>query len=224
MKRFIIKPPRGGAQRATLVTHQYDLMTQRTRTVYLGSVDIRLNPDRLRSGLADEEVHIKPAAVACATPFVVDAGVRTEIADWLELHGTFAQTELAAQREKERRLEAELAARREVEAVVRSSIEADVRAELAAEMEQHRLHPVDAAVAAVKAAGEALIAEALQLRELGSRLTSIRAQGVNAVGGTQLDALQAAANRLRLQEFAAFESACKKAGLMKSRRPRQGAH
>lgn len=197
--------------------------TRRTRTVYLGSVDVRLDPERVRQGLADEDIHIKPAAMARSMPFVADAGVHAEIADWLEVHGSFAQIELAALREKERLFEAERAARRQVEAEVRGRIEADVRAELAAEMERQRLPPVDAAAAAVKAASEALIAEARQLREAGCRLTSIRAQGLTTDGGTRLDVLQAAANRLRLHEFAAFESACKEAGLMKSRRPRQGA-
>lgn len=223
MKRFIIKPPRDGAQRATLVTHHYDPSTRRTCTVYLGSVDISLDPERVRQGLAEEQIHIKPAAMAWSVPFVVDAGVSAEIADWLERHGTFAQIELAAFIEKERQLEAERAARRLVEAEVRRCIEADVRAELAAEMERERLPPVDAAIAAMKAASEALIGEAQRLRESGSRLTSIRAQCLTSDSGTQLDALQAAANRLRLHEFAAFESACKKAGLMKSRRPRQTA-
>lgn len=222
MKRFIIKPPRRGAQRATLTTHHYDLETRRTQTIYLGSVDIRLDPERVRQGLADEGIHIKPGAVASCIPFVADAGVRSEIADWLQVHGTYAQIELAALRAKERQLEAEHTARRLVEAEVRKRIEADVRAELTAEMERQRMPPVDAAAAALKAASEALIAEARQLRGAGCRLTSVLAQGLTADGGTQLDALQAAANRLRLQEFAAFESACKEAGLMKSRRPRQG--
>lgn len=222
MKRFIIKPPRGGAQRATLVTHHYDNETRRTKTVYLGSVDIRLDPEQVRQGLA-EGIHIKPGARAWSVPFVDDADVRTRIADWLTRHGTFAQTELAALTAKERQLEADRVARRQLEAEVRILIEADVRAELIAEMERQRLHPVDAAAAAVKAASEALIDEAHRLREAGCRLTSVRAQGLTSDGGTQLDVLQAAANRLRLHEFAAFESACKKAGLMKSRRPRQTA-
>lgn len=220
MKRFVLKAPRSGLHRATLVTHHYNPGTGRTCTVYLGSVDVRCDPALVRQGAAGDAVHIKPGATAQSTPFVLDAETSNEIADWLQTHGIFEKLKREAETAQAQQLAAEQEARQALEDSVREQVEADVRAKLAAEIEQQRMPPVAAAIVAVNAACAALLTEARRLREAGCRLTRVRGQGSGSSGTTELDELQAAANQLRLQAFAEFESACKEAGLMVQRRPR----
>lgn len=225
MKRFVIKPPAAGRSKATLVTHDYSTAEQRTQTVYLGGFSLDLDPDQIpvdgvvEPGSMAFGVSLKAGAVAWGEPFSLASTDLSRIRRWLEMYGTYrkrVEAEASARAHAEalsRAAHAELVA--DVEADLRGRLEAQWRAEFQAALERSQQRPLDAAEEALGQACNDLRRRAAELVAAGHRLTKLRSASTEtSAASSPLDELQARANRIRLEAFAAFERACKEAGLM----------
>lgn len=80
MKSFLIKAPAKGKTTCTLVRQYYDKASRRTKTQYLGSFNVALDPSILPTG-----VRLRPDVE-------IDAEQLAEVASWLKQNGTFGQT------------------------------------------------------------------------------------------------------------------------------------
>lgn len=210
---------------ATLVTHDYSTTERRTRTVYLGSFSLDLDPAQIPSdavvepGSAEFGISLKVGAAAWGEPFRLGPIDFACIKRWLESHGTYVKRcaeEAAAHAEAEasqRISRAQLVAH--LEADLRGRLEAQWRAEFDAALEHARQRPLDAVERVLEQACDDLRRRAEQLSASGYRLTKQRSANTDiAAARSPLDALQAQANRIRMNAFAAFERACKDAGVM----------
>lgn len=210
---------------ATLVTHDYSASKKRTRTVYLGSFSLDLDPAQIPSdalvepGSAAFGISLKVGAAAWGEPFRLGPIDFACIKRWLESHGTYVKRcaeEAAAQAEAE---ESQRISRARflahVEADLRGRLEAQWRTEFDAALEHARQRPLDAVEHVLEQACDDLRRRAEQLSASGHRLTKQRSANTDiAAARSPLDALQAQANRIRMKVFVAFESACKDAGVM----------
>lgn len=77
MKSFLIKAPARGKTTCTLVRQFYDKASRRTKTQYLGSFNVALDPSKL------------PEAVRLRPDVLLSLEQLTEISDWLKQFGTF---------------------------------------------------------------------------------------------------------------------------------------
>lgn len=79
MRPFIIKSPPKGRSTCSMVHQFYDTGLKRTRTKYLGSFSVSLDPHRLPLGLKTRsDVSLSATELSC-------------IEEWLARHGTFGQ-------------------------------------------------------------------------------------------------------------------------------------
>lgn len=214
MKTFHIKAPRNGAPSAAVVGYEYDTTSKRTRTVYLGSVQVDADPDEPGRAL-----RLQPGKLLCGQPFALTSEHLELVRDWLEEHGSYREMQRDAQRalELERIVEAEAQdrLRGRIEAELRVALEGQWRAEFDAQVAAQRADPMQAAVDALATASAFVKSEAKRLRQGGIRLARIRSTQLEAgQSASELDRLQARANRVRLAAFDAFATGCKEAGLM----------
>lgn len=224
-QKFVIVKPRPGRSTVAFVTHVYDARRQRTRTVYLGSCSIHLDPESipattLSEGASAHGISLRPTAAAGTAPFEMTADDVQRIRDWLRRHGTHVQRvaeEEARQRALESgRLEQERQLRARIEAEIRPGIEAAARAEVERiKQTQAAVDPLDAAVKALDAAAlslqettRACVARGVKLAQLRSTRTRVDSTA------TALDRVQAKCNVVRIEAMERFEEACKAAGLM----------
>lgn len=219
-KSFVINAPRPGRSTVTMVTHVYDQATRRTRTVYLGSFSVGLDPDTLPTGSSiapgarDHGISLSSAATMQFGPD--DLAV---IRKWLEEHGSHRR-EMALRRarqqtELDRQTQQRDALRRQLEAELRPRIERDVRESLERERRAAELGPLETAMAALESAATHVVQVAARLRSEGHEVTNTRRASLKApLKANPLDILQAEANRIRLQAFAKFEAGCKEARVM----------
>jgi hypothetical protein len=223
MKKLVINSPRPGRSTATLVTHVYDHVSKRTRTVYLGCLGVGVDPDLIPddASIAPGErrygIRVSKTSVRPLDPEDL-AGIRA----WLEAHGSYRQLQA-------RLLESKLAIescraleraemRSEVEAELRSCIEKEVRDAMEHERRASELTPLQAAMAALERAAEHVVEAAARLRADGHRVSNTRrASLMVGAGSSPLDALQAEANCIRIEGLAKFEASCKAARLMAHR-------
>jgi hypothetical protein len=218
MERFVVKK-RNGAQRAIIATHEYCRERKRTRTVYLGSLSLDLDPSALANESADigASVSIKAGAIAQGRPFVLDAEVRQRMADWLNQHGNHVKRVQAAERTRSEALAAAETARRLMAAELRVQIEDELRRELRFELDAQRPNPLDAARLALETACDAVVAEARAWRSAGYELSRMRGSVAGSSQSNPLDELRMVSEHLRKTSFGQFEAACKEAGLMSTR-------
>lgn len=215
--------PRTGSVTVSLVTHEYDATLKRTKTVYLGSFRRDLDPTLIPLGQSDEAAVVAPFIRGREGPTPFSWDVLARIREWLQQHGTYRQVQearVAAER-------AEGAAREAEQDSLRTQIEAEVLRALggcwrpsgtvaSAESAEYAL--VQVAQALELAAAE-IERGAAQMRAAGHRLTSVRSQATDVNSdGNPLDRLQAKTNRVRLEAFGLFISACQSAGLMERRK------
>lgn len=127
MKKFVIATPRPGRTTVSLVAHQYNADTKRTKTAYAGSFPLRLDPAQLVGApllLPGQTWH--GLRLSKNSPISLDPSDITTIRKWLETHGSVAglarlREDMAARSASERAaLRAELTA--EVEAKMLASI------------------------------------------------------------------------------------------------------
>lgn len=226
MKKLVINQPRPGRSTVTMVTHVYDPETRRTRTVYLGSFGIGLDPDVLPTDGCippGGRCHGVSLSAAASTGFGPDD--MAAIRDWLVAHGShhreLAARRLWAQAEEDRRAREMESLRRQVEAELRPQVEREVRELMVQEQRASELEPLEAAMAALDTAAEYVVSLAARLRAGGHEVSNARRASLKAApGGNPLDILQARANRVRLKGFARFETGCKDARLMARRPPK----
>ena len=228
-KSLVINPPREGRSAVTLVTHVYDTVTKRTRTVYLGSLSIWLDPasipanSRIPPGTALHGIRLSPTSGRGLEP--EDLAL---VRNWLEAHGSHRRLE--AREAERRRGEAERMTlerakqRQELEQELRPMLELEVRKVVDAEYRAADLPPIEKAISALNLAGEYLVQQSANLRAQGHKVSNARraASKIETTAGP-LDQLQARANFLRAEAFRHFERACKDAGLM-AKRGRVSAH
>lgn len=217
MQRFVIRK-QGGA-RAGIATHEYCKERGRTRTIYLGSVSLDLDPSVLADESADLStgVSIKAGAVAHGRPFVLDAEVRQSLMGWLKVHGNHVKRAREAERARAEAQAAAEVARRTMEAELRVQIEDETRRTLQLELDARRPTPLRAAELALEAACDAVVAEAIALRSAGHELSRMRGSVAERSQANPLDVLRLVSEHLRKTCFAQFEAACKEAGLMSTR-------
>jgi len=220
---FVINSPRPGRSTVTMVTHVYDHDTRRTRTVYLGSFSVGLDPDVL-----PPDGCIPPGSrchgISLSTAATTDFGPEdlAVIREWLEVHGSHCREQAArrvrVQAEQDRRAGETEALRRQVEAELRVRVEQELRESMEQERRASEPEPVDAAMMALDRAAEYIVQLAAQLRADGHEVSNIR-RAIVKVGASAspLDLLQARANRVRLEGFARFEAGCKSARVMAHR-------
>jgi hypothetical protein len=225
-KSLVINPPREGRSAATLVTHVYDTVTKRTKTIYLGSLSVWLDPasipahSRIPPGGTLHGIRLSPTSGRGMEPEDL-----TLVRAWLEAHGSHRR--LQAREEERRRADAGQKSReldelrREIEQAIRPMLEQQVRTAVDAERRAAELPPLEGAIKALELAGEYLIEQSSNLRARGDKVSNIRraASRVESKAGP-LDHLQAKANFVRAQSFKKFEQACKDAGVMAKRAPR----
>ena len=237
MKRFVIKSPKPGKTTVTLVTHRYEPASLnqgrtvgRTRTVYLGSFNLDLDPDGLlgveRIGPGQRVAGVALRANDCdeQMTFALGSSDASDIRKWLLQHGTFAKrkeverkalevAESAAVSDRER-----LVARLEVE--IRQRLEQGWRDAYNAKLESVRNSALDTLAEALVSAGRHVILEAEMLRKSGRPLTRIRSPGPVL---SPLDALLARTLSIRNLGFEQFKNDCKTAGLMTRKAARKRA-
>lgn len=220
MKDFHIKSLRAGELSAAIVGYTYDEKTKRTRTVYLGSVRADADPeDPARA------TRLRPGAQLGGKPVVLTSERLDKVRCWLAENGTFYAKALAA------RAEARAQAEREAQrlALERQAIEASLRTRLEAQWREEfertlltqisSTNPLESAICQLECAAAHIQLEAMRLRKAGVRLTNRRSLNqLEERCRTDLDRLQAQANRLRASAFTAFAYACKDAGLMTAQR------
>jgi hypothetical protein len=237
MKRFVIKSPKPGRTTVTIVAHQYDPASLvegrsvgRTRTIYLGSFSLGLDPDRLLGlerigpGQCVEGVSLSANTCEKQTSFTLVSSDLSEIRSWLLEHGTFATRQAAERRALET---AESAAVMERERFT-AQLEVEIRLRLEQEwldafkvrLQEGRRAPLDALSELLASAGRHVISEAETLRSSGQRLTRIRSPGEVL---SPLDALLARTLSIRRLGFKQFEIDCKAAGLMTKKAARKRA-
>ena len=119
MKRFVIVTPRPGRTTVSLVAYQYVEETKRTKTVYMGSFPMSLNPALLEAAplLAPGQTW-QGLRLSERSPISLTPGEITVIRKWLEAHGSVAA----------------LARLQEEEAAKKASERADLRAVLTSEV------------------------------------------------------------------------------------------
>lgn len=165
MKRFVIVTPRPGRTTVSLVAYQYVEETKRTKTVYMGSFPMSLDPALLEAapllapGQTWHGLRLSQKSPISLTPDEI-----TVIRRWLKVHGTVAT--LA-------RLQEEMAAEAAIErAELRAVLTSEVRIELLASI---RVQDVVAlrmkalAAKVVRTWKEALRKKAPDLRQTGGR-------------------------------------------------------
>lgn len=231
MNRLVIKPPPAGRTTVTLVTHRYldraeaarQGCERGTKTVYLGSFPVDLQPrrldgvERIAPGDASCGVSVRPNVQLDGKPFELHREDVKQIRSWLETHGTWAKREAEHAKYRET-LERQRAADRaqleaQIRAELRETLRAEVTQEVRQEMEAQRGHAIEDAIGAVQAAGRAVREEAVALKAAGHRLVTRR--GPRApVEEAPVHRLLQLTLALRRDAFAQFEDECKAAGLM----------
>jgi hypothetical protein len=214
----------------TLATHEYVRETgpdgrsrRATKTVYLGSFSLDLNPDRLkgvehiRAGEATEGITLRPGTYAAGQPFTLDADDLEQIRAWLTAHGTYVKRQEGLERDRieEARVRAEerAALASQIEAELHARLTSEIRAALDAELATNRVDAIDAAVDMLLQAGQAVVDEAGRLKPV-LRVPHRRRTLADEEAKSARKALLARTLRLRKEAFAGFEEACKQAGLM----------
>lgn len=205
--------PRPGRATASIYCYPYNPATGKTMTRYVGSFRVDLNPDAvprgvdLQPGTRRDGISISPQA-----PFTLKLEHLEGIRAWLEAHGTY------------RRTVAEQIARTEQE---RAALKSALREEVRRELEQEQLAARQAqwsqtvgsalmeAETAVLRACDELLTEAKAATARGSQLTHRRSLNTTLRPDmSDLDILQARANRVRVDAIARLEQVCQAAGLM----------
>lgn len=214
MKTFHIKAPRDGAPSAAIVGYEYDGASQRTRTVYLGSVLVDADP-----GAPERALRLQSGKTLRGQAFELTREHLELVRNWLEAHGTYRRRQREAEDALERQRLAQRAAesrlREHIEAEMRAALEQQWRAEFDARVAARQADPLQAAADALAAAAEYVTSEATRLRGAGVRLARVRTTRLEVgPGASELDRLQARTNRLRLAAVDAFATGCKQAGLM----------
>jgi len=125
MKRFVIVTPRPGRTTVSLVAYQYVEDTKRTKTVYMGSFPISLDPALLEAApLLAPGQSWHGLRISQKSPITLNPDEISVIRRWLEFHGTV--TAMA-------RLQREEAAKKASErANLRAVLTSEVKAELLA--------------------------------------------------------------------------------------------
>jgi len=218
MERFVIKK-RDGKQRAAIATHEYCKERKRTRTIYLGTLSLDLDPAVLANDFSDigEAINIKAGAIADGRPFVLDEEVRRQLVAWLEVHGNVARRANEEKRARAAALAQAKARRRAIESELRTQIENEIRQTLSVELDALKVSPLRAAELALDAACEAIAAEAAAHRAAGHELSRMRGSVGENLRPNPLDELRLVSEHLRKACFERFETACKQAGLMSTR-------
>lgn len=214
MKTFHIKQPRQDERSAAIVGYEYDTASQRTRTVYLGSIRIDANPD-----WPERAVRLRPDRTLDGQTVELTHERLAQVSQWLEAHGTYRHNQRmeALARERVRKYQEQKEQERvaAIETELRSRLEAQWRAEFEASRLQQNADPLSAAVAAITLAGDFVKAEAERLRKQGVRLSRVRSTELDVEKcKTALDQLQARANHVRLRGLESFSADCKAAGVM----------
>jgi hypothetical protein len=231
LKRLVIKPPPAGRTTVTLVTHRYidrgeaarQGCERGTQTVYLGSFPVGLKPGRLDGvervlpGDVSSGISLRPNVHVDGKPFELQSDDVLQIRSWLLEHGSWArqEAELARYRERLERQRADDRAKLEAEirADLRETLLGEVTEQVRHEMDARRGHPIEDAVKAVLAAGQAVREEAAKLKAGGQRIVSRRGPRAKADEEPVYQLLQLTLG-LRKQAFTQFEDDCKAAGLM----------
>lgn len=231
MKRFVIKSPSAGRRTVTLATHEYVRETGpdgrsrgATKTVYLGSFSLDLNPDLLRcvehisAGETAGGITLRPDTYAAGEPFTLDAEDLEQIREWLVAHGTYIKRResLEQYRIEEARVRAEerAALASQIEVELRARLTTEIRAAFEAELAAKRVNALDAAAEMLRQAGQVVVEEAGRLKAGGPRVSARRRAVADEEVKSARQALLARTLRLRKEVFAEFEEACKQAGLM----------
>lgn len=122
MKKFAIVPPRPGRTTVSLVAHQYNADTKRTKTAYAGSFPLGLDPAQLVGApLLLPGQTWNGLRLSKNSPISLNPSDITTIRQWLETHGSVAgltrvREDMAARSASERAaLRAELTAEVEAE-------------------------------------------------------------------------------------------------------------
>lgn len=125
MKRFVIVTPRPGRTTVSLVAYHYGEETKRTKTVYMGSFPMSLDPALLEAApLLAPGQSWRGLRLSEKSPISLTPDEITVIRKWLEVHGSVAA--LA-------RLHDEMAAKAAAErADLRALLASEVRTELLA--------------------------------------------------------------------------------------------
>lgn len=226
-KSFVINPPRPGRSTVTMVTHVYDQETRRTRTVYLGSFSVGLDPDVLPTDGCippGGRRHGVSLSTAASTAFGPEA--LAVIREWLEAHGSHRREQAArrarAEAEQDRQTREAEMLRRQVEEELRPRVEQEVRESMERERRASEPEPLEAAMTALDRAAEYVVQLAAQLRADGYEVSNIRrARMTVGAKGNPLDLLQARTNKVRQECFARFEAGCKTARVMAHRSQRR---
>ncbi|OIP19067.1 MAG: hypothetical protein AUK51_02695 [Comamonadaceae bacterium CG2_30_59_20] len=187
MKTFVIKAPSIGKKTCSLVSQFYDKGLHRTRTRYLGSFNLALDPRVLPIG-----IRLRPGVELAHAQL-------EEIRDWLKQHGLFGrQPKLSA----------------DVLELARHQLYEQTQSE---GVQVSSPCPLDKATAVLNAAATGLENEAAALRAKGLELTPglLSYVGIEYTNcRNELDRIKVSANRVRVA-FSAFEESLKTARLMK---------
>ncbi|NMM06958.1 MAG: hypothetical protein HHJ18_12145 [Polaromonas sp.] len=186
MKSFLIKAPGKGKTTCALVRQFYDKETRKTKTEYLGSVNVATDPAQL------------PVGIKTRPGVGLDVPMLAEIRDWLERNGTFGK-------KPELPLEVLMAARRQVLAEIADAGLPDQQSDLeaAASVLGRAALEVQAKAAQMRAAG-------IELSKGFLGFTGV----ATAKCANEMDLLKIHTNRIR-SACSAFEDALKAARLMK---------
>jgi hypothetical protein len=231
LNRLVIKPPPAGRTTVTLVTHRYldraeaakQGCERGTKTVYLGSFPVDLEPrrldgvERIPPGDTLSGVSVRPNVQLDGKPFELQLEDVQQIRSWLLEHGSWArhQADLASYREKlaQQRAADRALLEAQIRAELRETLRGEVMDEVRQELDAQRGHPIEDAVRAVQAAGQAVHEEATKLKADGHRMVTRRGPRARVEEAPVHQLLQLTL-ALRKQAFAQFEDPCKAAGLM----------
>lgn len=228
-KKFVIKPPQEGRSTVELRAYSYlskatalaDGKERGTKDNYLGSFSQNLDPELLAEVTAVPPgsqlggIKLRPGRMVDGEPFELHEQDVREIRHWLLQHGNHVRREQERMRLQAERDAAAAALRLQIEREVQLELRESTRAELLEELRPSSAIP--AIYAAIEALAWAARAVEIEARTLGEPLATRRTKAM-ASAPSEAGQLLEATQRLRRDAFAAFESCCKKAGLMAQKR------
>lgn len=202
-----------GRSTASIYCYPYNKATGKTVTTYIGSFRVDINPKLVPFDLELEPGQRKAGITLSANaPFALGPEHAQVIREWLQKNGTFL------------RLQDIHEAKRAVERnTLKQELREEILRELAIEQQRDRdaqkhvtvgLALVEAEAALLMACNE-LRSEVEAATSRGQQLTQRRSLNTAVREGmSDLDLLQARANRIRVLALSQFERACQDAGLM----------
>ena len=193
MKSFLVKNPPPGKTTASLVRQAYDKVDRRTKTTYVGSVNLSVAAAALPAGL-----NLRPGHV------LTDADL-AEVRAWLVVNSTHGRAPAIAPA---------------LLAQVRAEVRAEVVAEMRAEAPPSGPTGLAAAAATLRQAAADVRARAGELRAAGVSLTPGMMRSTSTAppsqGGSEFDFLKALTNTCRAA-FEDFEESLRETKLLVTR-------